>query len=348
MSEVVAFARLPTISVVVPCYNGARWLGRAIGSALNQNYPALEVIVVDDGSTDDSVAVAGAFVPQVRVERRPHAGACAARNHGASVAKGDLLLFLDADDELLPDALQCLYAAMKEGLADAAFGDTRIIDEEGRFVREQVRRGCEPDALDEFVYGGGTPAVCTLVRRRSDIAWDEDLPSAQEFDYFMRRAIAGDRFVHIAKVVLAVREHASPNRISVKAAPDRILVMGDCWHRFERLLHDSGKLTIDRAALVAYGFMGIAVGCYLEGHWRAAANYDRRVSRRLLRRTPHFRWWSRQGLYVLGGYRPYAWSMTARFKAGHIARRLVPSRWIAAGRMLARRNGEPGLRSQCE
>ncbi|HWO47940.1 MAG TPA: glycosyltransferase family A protein, partial [Solirubrobacterales bacterium] len=94
----------PLVSVVIPCWNQAHYLGEAIESALSQSYPSLEVIVVDDGSEDNSAAVAARF-PGVRCLRQGNSGVAAARNRGLAEAGGEYAVFLDADDRLLPDAL---------------------------------------------------------------------------------------------------------------------------------------------------------------------------------------------------------------------------------------------------
>jgi glycosyltransferase involved in cell wall biosynthesis len=77
---------LPNISVVIPCWNAEKWVGRAIQSVLDQNYPELELIVIDHGSTDRSLAVVKSFGDRVCWQSGPNRGACAARNRGATVA----------------------------------------------------------------------------------------------------------------------------------------------------------------------------------------------------------------------------------------------------------------------
>lgn len=96
----------PTISVVIPVYNGAGTIARAIESVLAQTYQAHELIVVDDGSTDDTAAVVADFGARVRYIRQPNSGVSAARNAGAAAATGDWLAFLDADDWYYPDRLR--------------------------------------------------------------------------------------------------------------------------------------------------------------------------------------------------------------------------------------------------
>ncbi|MBS1817572.1 MAG: glycosyltransferase family 2 protein [Acidobacteria bacterium] len=102
-----------TISVVTPCYNGARYLRDTLGSALAQSKAPLEVIVVDDGSTDDSAAVAESVGGCVRVIRQSNQGESVARNRGLEEARGSHVLFLDADDLLAPEALAHLASALR-------------------------------------------------------------------------------------------------------------------------------------------------------------------------------------------------------------------------------------------
>src|SRR5215510_10493580 len=92
----------PTIAAIVPAYNSARTLARALSSILNQTVPVNEIIVVDDGSTDDTGAIVTRDFPQVRYVRQENRGAAAARNFGVETASSDFVAFLDADDEWLP------------------------------------------------------------------------------------------------------------------------------------------------------------------------------------------------------------------------------------------------------
>ncbi|WP_299819412.1 glycosyltransferase [uncultured Jannaschia sp.] len=101
------------LSVIVPCRNGAAFLAQTLRAILNQTRPPDEVIVVDDGSTDESRAIAAGFGPPVRVLAGPARGATVARNIGAEAATGDRLMFLDADDLVTPPTLAALVAALE-------------------------------------------------------------------------------------------------------------------------------------------------------------------------------------------------------------------------------------------
>ncbi|HLH25117.1 MAG TPA: glycosyltransferase [Chloroflexota bacterium] len=122
---------MPTISVVIPCYNGARYIGETLESVLAQNLPDIEIIVVDDGSTDGSMAIVAGY-PQVRPIVQRSAGVAAARNTGLRHATGDYLVFLDHDDRLLPHALETnLLCLLDHPECAFAFGDIQHINTDG-------------------------------------------------------------------------------------------------------------------------------------------------------------------------------------------------------------------------
>src|SRR5688572_31755178 len=98
------------ISVIIPCYNRADDLPRTLESILRQTRLADEVLVVDDGSQDDTAEVTARFAPAVRYVYRENGGLSAARNTGQAASIGDALLFIDSDDLLLPEALEQLEA----------------------------------------------------------------------------------------------------------------------------------------------------------------------------------------------------------------------------------------------
>ena len=125
------------ISVIIPVYNGERYLAEAIQSVLDQNYPSLEVIVVDDGSTDESACTAKSFGPSIRYYCQPNSGQAAASNHGIGMADGDYFTFLDADD---------LWARDRIHLQTAAFDDHPDVD----IVSGYVKQFFSPE-LDENV-----------------------------------------------------------------------------------------------------------------------------------------------------------------------------------------------------
>lgn len=125
----------PSFSVVIAAYNAAGTLGRALRSVLEQSHAAREIIVVDDGSTDETAAVAAAFAPAVKCLRQANGGVSAARNAGAAAATGDWLAFLDADDWYFPERLS-RHASLiaRDPNLDFLTGDYEYRREDGSLI----------------------------------------------------------------------------------------------------------------------------------------------------------------------------------------------------------------------
>jgi glycosyltransferase involved in cell wall biosynthesis len=200
------------VSVVIPCWNQAHYLGEAIESVLSQRYPSLELVVVDDGSEDNSYEVAARY-PGVRVVRQSNSGVAAARNRGLAESAGEYVVFLDADDRLLPQALE---AGVRELSAhpEAAFaaGMPRDIGRDGRVVREArqpfVTRDHYLKLLEEcFIWSGSS-----LVYRRPALeavgAFNERLVAADDYELYLKLARDFPVVCH-EEVVTEYRRHGS-------------------------------------------------------------------------------------------------------------------------------------------
>jgi GT2 family glycosyltransferase len=148
----------PKFSVVIPVYNSAETLPRAIASVIEQTWPAHEIIVVDDGSTDSSLQVANGFASQVRVIHQSNAGVSAARNRGAESATGDWLAFLDADDWYYPDRLRwhAEWIGRDDNL-DFLTGDYEYRREDGALISTSI--ALHPSGRDMLVKAGGLNEV---------------------------------------------------------------------------------------------------------------------------------------------------------------------------------------------
>jgi len=146
----------PLISVIIPVYNGERYLAEAIESVLAQTYRPIELIVVDDGSTDGSAEIVQQFGPPVRYHYQPNAGVSSARNSGVELARGELLAFLDADDLWVENKLTMqLRAFADDASLEISFGHvlqfhSPELTEEARqriLISKPLLSGCLPGTM---------------------------------------------------------------------------------------------------------------------------------------------------------------------------------------------------------
>jgi glycosyltransferase involved in cell wall biosynthesis len=124
-------APTPRISVIITCYNYGKYVARAVESALAQTYPHTEIVAVNDGSRDDSLAVLSSFGDQITLIDQPNQGSIAAYNRGFAESTGDVIVLLDADDLLEPNALESVAAVWTKSVAKVQW-DLKIIDADGR------------------------------------------------------------------------------------------------------------------------------------------------------------------------------------------------------------------------
>jgi glycosyltransferase involved in cell wall biosynthesis len=201
------------VSIVIPCYNQARFVAATVASALAQREPPLEVIVVDDGSTDDVAGALAAYAGRITLLRQANRGLAGARNSGLRAASGAYLLFLDSDDQLEPEALGRLRALLDAqpecGLAYCAW---RQIDASGTEVLGEVHPGAHVDPLRSlllrrfFFFASGALIRRTCLEQVG--AFDEELPWGEDADMWLRIAHAGYGFAYLDAVLLRYRVHA--------------------------------------------------------------------------------------------------------------------------------------------
>lgn len=184
----------PLVSVLVPCYNAAPWLEETLRSALAQTHPNIEIILVDDGSTDGSADIASGIVSEkIKIIRQANSGQSAALNLALRNARGEFIQYLDADDVLAPDKIErqlALLSSIEPGwIASGEWARfTRKITE-ARFEPEPIWHDFSPvEWLVTSWRGGGMMhgAAWLLPRSIVDQAgpWSEDLTLANDFDYF--------------------------------------------------------------------------------------------------------------------------------------------------------------------
>jgi GT2 family glycosyltransferase len=192
----------PLISVIIPVYNGARFLEEAVNNVLAQQYPALEIIVVDDGSTDDVAGALTKLPVDVRYFRQENAGAAAARNRGIKDASGDLIAFLDVDDLWPGNNLRVLLEVLtRDATADVAHGRGQLTQYVPGGTGEYVGN---PGESFPYYIGAG------LYRRRAFEKvglFDAELRYGEDSDWF-NRAYERKLPIHqLNEVTLFVRRH---------------------------------------------------------------------------------------------------------------------------------------------
>lgn len=206
----------PLVSIVIPCFNAEAFIAEAIGSALGQSHPHLEVIVVDDGSADDSLAVIAGFDdPRLTCIAQDNQGASAARNAGLARAQGEFVVFLDGDDLLGPDAVRIgLDVLRTRPETSFTFGRPGQIDAAGLRLSPAATRWPGEGPLDyATALGPRIPvpsALCVfrtaLVRRIG--GFDPRFRYAEDYDFYLRNLRHGPAWRHGA-VVADYRRHGT-------------------------------------------------------------------------------------------------------------------------------------------
>lgn len=205
------------ISVIIPCYNAELLVGETISSVLAQTWPSVEIIVVDDGSTDGSWQVIHSFGDKITALRQANGGGCRARNVGARMAEGGYLMFLDADDLLAPNTLAALVAALRQH-GDAGIAGCRW----QRLVRQGEAWAPAPSGVAGHPPGGDLVRgwlagwyipPCALLWRRSAYeatgGWDESLAANQDGDLVLRALLAGVLLVRTGAGEGLYRDHGT-------------------------------------------------------------------------------------------------------------------------------------------
>ncbi|GAB1544822.1 hypothetical protein NUACC21_74980 [Scytonema sp. NUACC21] len=190
----------PLVSILIPCYNADPWLAETLQSALAQTWQYKEIIFVDDGSTDRSLAIAKEFEnTRIKVICQNNRGASAARNRALQEAQGDFIQYLDADDLLAPDKIECqlqLYQQTKsEYLLSGEWARFYNSPTEAKFIPEPVWNDMSPvDWLVCSWEGGGMmhPAAWLVPRTIVEKAglWNENLDLNDDGEYFSRVVLA--------------------------------------------------------------------------------------------------------------------------------------------------------------
>lgn len=208
---------MPTVSIVVPSYKQGRYIRATLDSVLSQDYRDLECIVIDGGSTDETVDVLRSIEdPRLTWVSEPDRGQSHAINKGMLQASGQYLSYLNSDDVLRPGAVAAIVAFLESHpQADLVYGDMEHIDAQGN-VFHTVIGG--PFNLAELLAGGKTVNQAGTFWRRSvqdDIGlFDEDLHFSMDLDYWIRAMLKGKTIAYEPGIRSAFRYHDESKTVS--------------------------------------------------------------------------------------------------------------------------------------
>lgn len=207
----------PLISVIVPVYNGSLYLHKSIDSALNQTYPLVEVIAINDGSKDNSIEILKSYGDRIRIIDQTNSGPAVARNNGALASRGELLAFLDQDDIWDENKLENQAALLsRHPSALATYCDHRNIDENG-MVTSSTGALYYPRAsgqiLEHLIRGNFILSASLVMLRRTafDMAGGFDISQphwADDYDLWMRIAAQGP-FLYQTETLASYRRHSN-------------------------------------------------------------------------------------------------------------------------------------------
>lgn len=204
-----------SVGVVIPVYNQGQYLGGAVRSVLGQSHPVQQIVIVNDGSTDNSLEIAQSFSESVIVVSKPNGGLSSARNAGLSQIKTEWVIFLDSDDLLSPDYVARTAEKTRGENVDIILSDyTRFAD--GSDPKESAAiRVARSGSLTEVLMNGGFAVHCACVKAdllRRVGPFNETLKSHEDLDLWWRMAFLDPKVTH-TDVTLAYYRH-TPNSLS--------------------------------------------------------------------------------------------------------------------------------------
>jgi cellulose synthase/poly-beta-1,6-N-acetylglucosamine synthase-like glycosyltransferase len=306
---------MPIVSVIVPAYNSAAFVGDAIDSLLAQTLHDIEIIVIDDGSNDATYAIAESRArsdARVTVIRREQSGGgpARARNAGLSIASGDYVALLDADDLALPHRLATTVAAMRSAHAEIGFADmvrldmaTGVQEDTGILAQREFLRAaasylvstesgafcCRPDFLGFMLAHHWVVSVPTIVWTRAlleqETVWfDETLKCAEDLDLFLRLAARG-RMVFVDETVTLHRKH--PDSLTTTAPLVTIVDGAKVRERYLATLLDRIRPSdvVAARAFIAHAFWEAGYASWLAGRPSQARSHFKRSFRMRRSRT---------------------------------------------------------------
>lgn len=296
----------PFVTIGIPVFNAERWLRECIQSALDQDWPAKEVLVVDDGSTDGSAEIIRSFGDRIRAIFLPHAGQSSARNAILAQARGEWIQFLDADDYLLPHKLSQQLAEAgpldeAEVLASpvwwedyAAQGRRRMVPAPGH----ETLSPCQRILSYQIPQTGGLLWKKTALQRLG--GWDEQVTRNADWELYLRATRRGLRMISTPSCHAVYRLNWSPQQVSMGRRATQLASNLELFLKMAEWMKQRGAWNAREAR-------ECAPKCFQM--LRALASDDLPAARSLHRRLRPWRLWTRRNLrHLRCTPATYAWA----------------------------------------
>jgi glycosyltransferase involved in cell wall biosynthesis len=272
----------PEISVIMPNFNGAQLIARSIDSVLQQTFDDLELIIVDDGSSDDSLAVVNAYGDsRIRLFQQNHAGVCAARNQGIDQARGQYIAFLDSDDTWAPTCLEHLHQALVKApdaaIAYCGWQNIGLGNERDKaFVPPDYET---PNKLELWIRNSRWPIHAALTRAdaiRAVQGFNPRFPTSEDFLLWLR-IVAAHKIVRVPEVLAFYYHHAGPRATSdrVRMALNHLDAQQAFLQTHPAILDRLGRRTVRE--LTVGELLKRGYECYWQGDLESARKIFQRV-----------------------------------------------------------------------
>jgi glycosyltransferase involved in cell wall biosynthesis len=208
----------PLITIITPSFEQARFLRACIDSVLSQDYPNLEYLVMDGGSTDGSIDILKSYGDRIVLSTGPDGGQAAAINSGMRQSRGAILGFLNSDDVLLPGALRAVADAYSSNPdVDVIYGDAELIDESGEVFGTYPTQTFDQATFAADCYICQPAAFWRRETQHEFGLLDESLHSALDYEYWIRIARSGGRFFHLKSTLAQARDYPETKTRSDRA-----------------------------------------------------------------------------------------------------------------------------------
>lgn len=291
------------ISILMPVFNAEKWLSETISSVLSQTYTNWELIIVDDGSSDSSFAVAQSFAKKdsrIKVYKQENKGACAARNKAFELSNGEFIQYLDADDLLSENKIELQLKALENAKDENAIANSswikfkkKVGDIQNQNLKQKVDKNYgEPVnwLIDSWLGGGHGQTNCWLVPRHligKAGNWHESLTVNQDGEFFCRVLLQASQIVFVEEAKVYYRMD-NPNSISqLKVCELKALSHLESFMLYEKhLATKKNMLCVQKALIYNYLKLLYKYDKYFPNlfnqFWRRVLSFDKELIREVV------------------------------------------------------------------